>query len=822
MRALKWAGGIALGAVLIGAGGVVALVLALHAGTFTPRIAAAIEGATGRAATLGAVSLRPGLTPRLVVEGASLANLPGGSRPEMARIRRLEVRVALLSLLRRDLDIAGIDLVGADILLERLPDGTPNWILVPAARPSGGTPAPELAAAGRGDAGGRLAIRQVRITDSRLRLPEPRLGTVTLAEATLSGIGTDGPARIAARLSLHGVAFDLDAEAVPAEGALRAALAAGANRLAVERGAGGTLRVTAALPEPALLAPILAALAPDLPPGLPLPPAEAALTLDAALGPTAATLRLGAADLSPLLPGLGLRQAELRAPAPDRPAELTLQGHRAGLDFRASATIETPGLLLDPAAAGPLTLRADLAAAGASVTLAGTMARPREAAGGAFDLRLAVPDLAALAPILPGAPPLTDLQAEARIEAAGALGGPLAIRSFRIDSPRLAAQGALSVEPGTPLGISGRIAADRVDLDGLGQSLARPAAPPPAATPSPAPAQPAAAPRLIPDLPLPAGAARALRGRIELSAAEVTAAGMPWRDLRAVIVAAEGGLRLEGVSLLTPGGALAGEAGLQAMGAEPALSVALRSEGRGLDLGALRRARGESASIEGHAEIRIEARGRGPTLRAVAATLSGEAGIAVAGGRIAGAGMQRLGPDLLGLLLPGAPAEGLPLRCLALRLSAEDGLARTQALFLETGAGQITGVAAVNLRTEALAARLLPDVNLFGVRVRAPVGIGGTLAAPRVGAEPGRALSQVVEDTVANRLWRDPTVEWLRGQAGVGAPAADCAGQLRLARFGAEGPVPPPERFVPGVPRELQGTTQDLLRGLGGILGGRR
>jgi AsmA protein len=152
-------------------------------------------------------------------------------------------------------------------------------------------------------------------------------------------------------------------------------------------------------------------------------------------------------------------------------------------------------------------------------------------------------------------------------------------------------------------------------------------------------------------------------------------------------------------------------------------------------------------------------------------------------------------------------------------MSAEDGMARSEALLAETSAGRIEGVLAVNLRTEALAARLLPDVTLLGVRVRAPVGVGGTLANPRVGVEPGRALGQVIEDTVANRLWRDPTVEWLRGRVQGGSPAGDCAAQLRLARMGADGPVPAPERFVPGVPRELQGTTQDVLRGLGGIGG---
>jgi uncharacterized protein involved in outer membrane biogenesis len=325
---------------------------------------------------------------------------------------------------------------------------------------------------------------------------------------------------------------------------------------------------------------------------------------------------------------------------------------------------------------------------------------------------------------------------------------------------------------------------------------------------------------VIPDIPLPLAMARVFRGRLDLAADHLIVGGTDWRAMRGRLALADGSARLTDFAAVTPGGPVRGEATLDAAATPPAVALALRSEGEGLDLAALRRARQEAAGIEGRAQIRIEVRGQGATTRAVAATLTGEAGVALVEGRLSQAGLLRLGPDLLGLLLPGAPQDGLDLRCLAVRMSAEDGMARTSALLVETSAGRIEGVAAVNLATEGLAARLLPDVTLFGVRVRAPVGIGGTLAAPRVGVEPGRALTQVIGDTVANRLWRDPTVEWLRGRAGGTTPAGDCATQLRIARFGADGPVPAAPRIVPGVPRELQGTAQDVLRGLGDLLGG--
>ena len=84
MRALKWAAGLLGGVVLVAAGGIVAATYAVDTGALTPRILAAIEAATGRTATLGRVSVGLGLTPRVTIEDATLANIPGGSRPEFA------------------------------------------------------------------------------------------------------------------------------------------------------------------------------------------------------------------------------------------------------------------------------------------------------------------------------------------------------------------------------------------------------------------------------------------------------------------------------------------------------------------------------------------------------------------------------------------------------------------------------------------------------------------------------------------------------------------------------------------------------------------
>ncbi|MBR0681192.1 AsmA family protein [Roseomonas eburnea] len=833
MRAVKWMIGLAGGAVLLLGAGMVALVLALDAGALTPRLVAAIEGATGRTAALGAVSLRPGLTPRLTVEGATLANLPGGSRPEMARIRRMEASLAVLPLLRGEVAFRSVTIDGADILLERLADGSENWALTPPARAA--TPAPAPAPAASTAPRRPIAIGELLLTDSRVTLPDPRLGTVVVERGRIDGFGEGGPVGIAARLALHGAAATLEAETGPlpappgAPWPLRGTLSFGANRLSAEGRLGESVVLAATLPEPAALLPLFAALVPDasLPPVL--PPIEAALRLGPEFAPSDILLRLGAADLSPLVPGLALARLELRAPALDAAAELTAEGSRNGLAFRAALGLDAPGVLLPGAPEQPVRITGDITAAEAVAKLSGRIERPRSLSGATLELEVAVPDLAAFAPVLPGPPPLRDLRIEARLAAPGRVTGEIRIAPFRVTAPVIQAEGEVTLQPGWPVGLNGRIALARLDLDALMERVAAttqaparaathhaPASPPPA----PAPAQ--ADGRVIPDIPLPLDVVRAYRGRLDISADHLTVAGTDWRQVRGQLAMADGSARLTSFSAVTPGGPVHGEATLDAAAAPPAVTLNLRSQGPGIDLAALRRARQEATGIEGRAEIRLELSGRGATTRAVAATLTGEAGMAVVEGRLAHAGLLRLGPDLVGLIFPSIPREGLELRCLALRLSAHDGIARTQALMLETSAGRVDGVAAVNLRTEGLAARLMPDVSLLGVRVRAPVGIGGTLAAPRIGVDPGRAVGQMIGDTVANRLWRDPTVEWLRGQVTGSAPAGDCASQLRIARFGADGPVPPPQRVVPGVPRELQGTTQDLLRGLGGLLGGGR
>jgi AsmA protein len=88
-----------------------------------PRIAEAVTRATGRAFAIeGRLTLKPALVPTLTAENLVLANVPGGSAPEMLRLRRAELRLALLPLLSGRAEVDSLSLEGGTLLLER-----DNW-----------------------------------------------------------------------------------------------------------------------------------------------------------------------------------------------------------------------------------------------------------------------------------------------------------------------------------------------------------------------------------------------------------------------------------------------------------------------------------------------------------------------------------------------------------------------------------------------------------------------------------------------------------------------------------------------------------------------
>jgi uncharacterized protein involved in outer membrane biogenesis len=102
------------------------IVSSYHFNELKPRISRLVWELTGRELTLsGNIQLRIGFRPALTVEDAHLENVSWGSRPALVKINRLELQVALLPLIRGDIEVRRFILVEPDILLER--DKSGRW-----------------------------------------------------------------------------------------------------------------------------------------------------------------------------------------------------------------------------------------------------------------------------------------------------------------------------------------------------------------------------------------------------------------------------------------------------------------------------------------------------------------------------------------------------------------------------------------------------------------------------------------------------------------------------------------------------------------------
>lgn len=113
--------------------------------TYKPEIVAQAREATGRDLAIdGDIGLKLLPAPALSVEQVRIANIEGAPTPEMATLKSLDVRVALLPLLSGEIQVESVRLVEPSIVLERLADGRASWDLAGAGGESGGAPALRL------------------------------------------------------------------------------------------------------------------------------------------------------------------------------------------------------------------------------------------------------------------------------------------------------------------------------------------------------------------------------------------------------------------------------------------------------------------------------------------------------------------------------------------------------------------------------------------------------------------------------------------------------------------------------------------------------
>jgi hypothetical protein len=107
-----------------------------------PLLIQVVKQETGRNLEIrGAMDLKLGLRPSLVMDDVLFQNAPGAATPEMMKIKRLEAKVSVFPLLHREIQITRLVLLEPDVLLERDKSGKWNFEFEkPGASPQKDTP----------------------------------------------------------------------------------------------------------------------------------------------------------------------------------------------------------------------------------------------------------------------------------------------------------------------------------------------------------------------------------------------------------------------------------------------------------------------------------------------------------------------------------------------------------------------------------------------------------------------------------------------------------------------------------------------------------
>ena len=128
MRNFKVLGGLAAGIVVLLGAALLGVWLLVNPNQFKDRIAAAVKESTGRELQLSG-DIKLSVFPWIALElgPASLGNPPGFSQEPFLSLAHASVRVKLLPLLRKRLEVARLDIDGLNVRLRKNAEGRGNW-----------------------------------------------------------------------------------------------------------------------------------------------------------------------------------------------------------------------------------------------------------------------------------------------------------------------------------------------------------------------------------------------------------------------------------------------------------------------------------------------------------------------------------------------------------------------------------------------------------------------------------------------------------------------------------------------------------------------
>ncbi|HEX3419198.1 MAG TPA: AsmA family protein [Stellaceae bacterium] len=697
---------------------------------YKPQIVAAVQRATGRTLRLGGpLRISRSLWPTIEVTDVTLANLPGGTRPDLVRAERIEAQLSLPALLHRRIEVSNLTLEGPNILFEFV-GGKPNWILEPAADTQTSLSGLQLSFDIR-----RAQVRNGMVT---VRLPS-RTHVVGIRSLDLWHSAPDGPLDLTTVLVYSDYKpFSLRASAQPTGGVTdpwdtRLDFAAYNATLSAEGrmniSADYDLQVEGQIPE---LEKLNALLPPLHLPSLHRMNISTHLTSGRVPGDLPVIgetrLQIGSADLGDRLPGLTLGAVEVSLPRAGAAARTSGAGRYTDKAFTFAGTFALPERL-DGRFSTLIDLNAQMAAGGTkgsaegSLTLKGRLALDV----GSFDgldatVGLRLPALGVLQSVLSQAlPALTEVSLGGRLSIPADYGSAR-LRGATLSAHEFQAAGDVTVALTSAMAIDGLLRATRLDLDALlATSGANWVAPDARSADAGGP--------VIPNTPLPWAILRGKTVQLTASIAALTLGRQIWRDVDLALQLADGRLQVSRLRVALPGGPL--EMLLSADATRQDVPVSLTLHAPGIPLALLVRSAALPGDAGGDLHIETQLKAKGRSIHDLAASLDGSFAATMTHGSLSNAALIELASASLQALGIEVPAQGeTAIRCFGIVGSFNAGVGRFRTIALDTSYLQLDGAGQVDLGAETLALKLHPLARISGSSVSVPIVVEGPLHAP--------------------------------------------------------------------------------------------
>jgi len=675
---------------------VVAVVVAAAAITMTADtrqiagvISERVKAATGRELVIaGDMEMKLSLVPTLSATDVRFGNASWGSRPDMVRLDRVEVGLALVPLLNGEIRLSELTLIGPDILLEVSPEGTPNWRI--SIDPRTARKAREIEQEAKGIYG-LPVLESLAIERASVRYLDPaRKLDRRLSLTRLDLLNQSGAERM--RLDIAGSAaghpFTVGGSITSLYRFVEDPRFFILDLLVTGLGASGEAKGVI---------------------GAPLTDRELDIRISVHGSDLPETYKQAMA-LVPTLPKIeipAIKPYEMAFRLAGTPASLAAEGIR----FQAG---EKGGLTL--------------ALNGSASEITGS--KPKWS----FSARAEAPDPSILSGLvgfrLPSEPGI-------RIEAV--VSNPDDELAFSNVSLRLGDTGLAGnavLEPGNaPPKITAALKADRLPVDRLMAFLPE--------SEKKQERRKAEDGRIIPVIELARPRLPDLDATLRLVVGEVVFDDLSIRELAASVKATSRDIDIALARARFGGGTWSGRFGASFDGgtAEIAGELDLK-DGRAGTL--LVYATGHQLA-DGPLDAKITFTGRGADLRSLAAGLNGDVEVVMSGGGVANEYVDLLAGDIVREIVPWAhETKEARINCFVSRFQIQEGIATSTGLLLDTDKVAIGGGGTINLRDETLHLRINPKPKQESlVSLAVPIDIKGTLANPSAAPAPGAVAKGV-------------------------------------------------------------------------------